>query len=86
VYGAYAIYKVFDQNGVIDWITKYHTENLAETMKAEKPWIEEAREFFGLVIVIGVLLINYIYLSRKKKAAEKVGFSSFYSNSPRPSK
>ncbi|HWB28648.1 MAG TPA: transmembrane 220 family protein [Chitinophagaceae bacterium] len=67
VYGAYALYKVFDANGLIDWITKDHMENIAGTMKAETPWVEETREFFGLVIVITVLLINHIYLSRRKK-------------------
>ena len=71
VYGAYAIYKVFDENGLIDWITKHHGENIAGTMKAETPWVEETREFFGLVIVMGVLLINYIYLARNKKAPQK---------------
>jgi hypothetical protein len=28
-------------------------------MKAEKPWIEESREFFGLVIILLVLGFNY---------------------------
>jgi hypothetical protein len=67
VYGAYALYKAFDENGLIDWIRKHHAQNIAETMKAETPWVEETREFFGLVIVITVLAINYIYLSRQKK-------------------
>ena len=57
----YAIYKVFDQNGLIDWVNIHHAENIAETMKAEKPWVEESREFFGLVIIISVLLTNYFY-------------------------
>src|SRR5215831_5155277 len=52
VYAVYALYKVFDANGLIDWLTKHNAENIAETMKAEKPWIEETREFFGLVICI----------------------------------
>ncbi len=65
VYAVYAVYKVFDQNGLIDWITKHNAENIAETMKAQKPWIEETREFFGLVILIVVLLINYLYAKRK---------------------
>jgi Transmembrane family 220, helix len=69
VYALYALYKVFDQNGLIDWMTKHHSENIAATMKAEKPWIEESREFFGLVILIGVLLIDYIYARRKMKRA-----------------
>ena len=67
VYAIYALYKVFDANGLIDWVTKHHAENIAETMKAEKPWIEESREFFGLVILIVVLLINYIYAKRAHK-------------------
>ncbi len=67
LYAAYAIYKFFDQNGVWDWITKHHEANIASTMKAEQPWIEETREFFGLVILIVVLLINYIYSKRRMK-------------------
>ncbi len=67
VYGLYAIYKIFDANGLIDWMTKHHAENIAETMKAEKPWIEESREFFGLIILIVVLLIDYFYAKRRLK-------------------
>ena len=69
VYAVYAAYKVFDQNGLIDWMTKHHAENIAETMKAEKPWIEETREFFGLVILIVVLLIDYVYAKKPKTKA-----------------
>ena len=65
VYAAYATYKIFDTNGLIDWITKHHAENIAETMKAEKPWIEETREFFGLLILIVILFIDYAYAKRK---------------------
>lgn len=65
IYSIYAVYKFFDENGVWDWITKYDAENIAGSMKATKPWIEETREFFGLVILIIVLLIDYFY-SRKK--------------------
>jgi len=36
-------------------------------MKAETPWVEETREFFGLVILIVVLLIDYAYARRKIK-------------------
>jgi len=83
VYGAYAVYKMFDENGVIDWIRKHHAQNIAETMKAETPWVEESREFFGLLIVIGVLLINYFYLSSIKKKKNNVAFGSFYDNTRR---
>ena len=67
VYATYAVYKFFDQNGVWDWMTKHHATNIAGTMKAEQPWIEETREFFGLVILIVVLLIDYLYSKRKAR-------------------
>src|SRR6478736_7392224 len=65
LYAVYALYKVFDANGLIDWLTKHDAQNIAETMKAGKPWIEESREFFGLVILIAVLLIDYFYAKRR---------------------
>lgn len=68
VFGGYAVYKIFDANGLVDWITKHNAENIAETMKAEKPWVEESREFFGLVIILIVMVIDHIYLLKKKKA------------------
>jgi len=67
VYAIYAIYKVFDKNGLLDWLNLHHAENIAETMKAQKPWIEESREFFGLVILIVVLLLNYFVAIKKPK-------------------
>ena len=58
-YSLYAVYKLLDQNGVIDWMRFHDAANIAATMKAEKPWIEESREFFGLAIILIVLFINY---------------------------
>ena len=66
IYVPYATYKFFAHNGVLDWAINHHGQNIAETMKASRPWIEEPREFFGLLILIGVLMINYIYAGRKK--------------------
>jgi len=59
VFGAYAIYKIFDANGIIDWIKFHNASSIATTMKAEQPWVEESREFFGLVIILVVMAINY---------------------------
>lgn len=69
VYAVYAVYKFFDENGVWDWITKHHAPGIADTMKAQQPWIEETREFFGLVILIVVLLVDFLYEKRKKHQA-----------------
>lgn len=66
VFAVYALYKIFATNGLIDWITEHNAENIAETMKAEKPWIEESREFFGLLILIVVLLLNYRYARKRQ--------------------
>jgi hypothetical protein len=67
VFSAYAIYKVFDQNGLLDWLTVHHAENIAGTMKATKPWIEESREFFGLAIIVIVLVVQYRFIRRNFK-------------------
>ncbi len=61
----YAIYLFFDKYGVLAWVTEHDAENIAGSMKASAPWIEETREFFGLLILISVLLLNYYY-SRKQ--------------------
>lgn len=66
VYIAYAIYLFFDKQGVLNWAEEHNAENIAQTMKATKPWIEETREFGGLLILIVVLLINMIWLRKIK--------------------
>ncbi|MCC6287491.1 MAG: transmembrane 220 family protein [Chitinophagaceae bacterium] len=65
VFTLYAIYKFVEKNGVWDWVTEHNAENIAATMKASTPWIEDTREFFGLAILIAVLLIDYFYAKRK---------------------
>lgn len=74
VYLVYATYLFFDKYGVMDWATNHNAENIAQTMKATKPWIEETREFFGLFILIIVLLVDYTYASQRieKKTRKKM--------------
>ena len=64
-YGIYAVYLFYTNDGVADWLNKHDAENIASSMKATKPWIEDTREFFGLCILIAVLLVNYFYARRK---------------------
>lgn len=66
IYLAYALYLFFDKSGVLNWALYHNRENIAETMKATKPWIEETREFFGLLIVISILSMNWIYYAINK--------------------
>ena len=65
VYSAYAGFKLFEPEGAWDWITKHRAQNIAGSMKAANPWIEETREFFALIILITVLLVDYFYARKK---------------------
>lgn len=67
VFGVYAGYLFVDKSGVLNWAEEHHAESLVHSMKATKPWIEETREFFGLLIVVIVMLVNMAWLGRKRK-------------------
>jgi len=60
--GFYLIYAVklfFVKDGVRDWIVKYNKPSIVESMQATKPYIEQTREFFGLLIISAALAMNY---------------------------
>jgi len=58
-YLVYAVRLFFAKDGVRDWIVKYNQPSIVESMQATKPYIENTREFFGLLIITGALAINY---------------------------
>lgn len=60
IYLLYAIRLFFIKDGVKDWIVKYHNPSLVESMQATKPYIEQTREFFGLLIISAALGLNYL--------------------------
>lgn len=64
----YAVRLMIDPNGVIAWFKEHDAENLVQSMKATKPWIEQTREFGGLLIILLVTSVNII---ANKKAATK---------------
>lgn len=66
-YIGYAIFLFFDKDGVLSWSTEHDSENIVQSMKATKPWIEETREFGGLLICIIALLVNMWHLRRNRK-------------------
>lgn len=70
-YAVYAVYLFFTDDGVADWMNQHNAENIAGSMKATKPWIEDTREFFGLCILSFVLLIDYFYAKRKGLLAKR---------------
>lgn len=65
IYLIYAVYLFYDKSGVLFWAKEQHAESLVESMKATKPWIEETREFFGLLILVVMLLLNMLNLRKK---------------------
>lgn len=67
-YAGYAVYLFFDKQGVLNWANEHNAESITQTMKATKPWIEETREFGGLLLLIIALLINMIWLRRQQRA------------------
>ena len=69
VYIGYAVILFFNHTGVMNWAEQHHAESIVQSMKATKPWIEEAREFGGLIIVSIVLLINMAWLRKSEKVS-----------------
>lgn len=66
LYGIYAFYLFLDKNGVWSWASEHAAESLVTTMKAEKPWIEETREFGGLLILMSAMVLNILRPGLKK--------------------
>ncbi len=67
IYISYAAYLLVTRDGVLSWANEHDAENIAASMQATKPWIEDTREFFGLLILIFALLINMIWLKKMNK-------------------
>lgn len=67
IYLSYATYLFFEPMGVLSWILDYQRENIAQEMAAGKPWIENTREFFGLLILSFALMMNLLSLKYRTK-------------------
>ena len=61
VYTAYAFYLFISPDGVLSWYIDHKAENITQSMKADKPWIEETREFFGLLILGSAVILNLLF-------------------------
>lgn len=48
----YAVWLFAAKDGVYAWFYDHQAENLVQSMKATKPWIEQTREFGGLLIIV----------------------------------
>ena len=61
----YGINLFIKSDGVASWFNDHNAESLVESMKATNPWIENTREFGGLLIISIVTSIN---IFKHKKA------------------
>lgn len=67
-YLTYAVVLFFIPDGVWTWVSDHGAENIAQGMKVTKPWIENTREFFGLIILAAVTALNLIQQRKKLKS------------------
>ncbi|HEY8398832.1 MAG TPA: transmembrane 220 family protein [Flavihumibacter sp.] len=65
IYAGYAIYLFIAPEGVISWVKEHEAESLVQSMKATKPWIEQSREFGGLLILLVSLALNWFITRRR---------------------
>lgn len=70
VYASYAAYLALGVNGVWSWWTEHGAESIVQGMKAEKPWIEETREFFGLLLLALAAGLNMFWFRKQKPATD----------------
>ena len=69
VYLPYALYNFVVEDGVLSWATEHNFDSLTQSMMATTPWIENTREFGGLITMIVVCAIN-LYASRHQVSNE----------------
>ncbi|MGK7391657.1 MAG: transmembrane 220 family protein [Candidatus Cyclobacteriaceae bacterium M2_1C_046] len=63
---ALALFSLIYIPGVITYFTEASPGELVESMQADKPYIEETREFFGLVLII--IIYAFLYSKNEKSA------------------
>lgn len=71
VYSSYAAYLAVDEDGVWSWWTEHEAESIVQGMKAGKPWIEETREFFGLLLLMLAASLNMFWFRKRKPARDE---------------
>jgi hypothetical protein len=54
--------------GVANWYSNHGAENIAQSMHAEKPYIEKTREFFGVLICLAAMVYLFIRAARRSDA------------------
>ncbi len=68
--GCYLVYSFFFYRGLLEWLAQDDKSVLFDDIaKMQHPYIEESREFLGLMICILVLIIHLVLSRRQKRAA-----------------
>lgn len=62
----YGFKLLFAKDGVVSWYQQHEAENLVQSMKATKPWIENTREFGGLIIIMISVIPNIIHQQKSR--------------------
>lgn len=63
----FIIYAGLHLPGAIEWFSKDSKSEIFGEMSRDKLYVEETREFFGLLICVTIFALNYWVLSRKKQ-------------------
>ena len=67
VYLALVVYYLIFKHGAVDWLQHHAAKDLVQSMKADKPWIEETREVLGLLILIAVLAVDWVVAVKRMR-------------------
>ena len=66
LYLAYGVYTLIYHPGVLEWLQSENKSDIFDDVKKmENLYIEESREFLGLMICIGVLIFYMVRSLRK---------------------
>ncbi len=68
IYVVCAVFLFFTDDGVWSWMMQHNFQTLTDSMKATEPWVENTKEFGGLLIAIIVMGFNVSILRLKTQA------------------
>lgn len=68
IYVGYAVFLFLTDDGVWSWMMQHNFQSLTGSMKAGEPWVENTREFGGLLIAIIVMCFNFVTLRLRERS------------------
>lgn len=55
--------------GMIEWVQAGQQSEIFGEMTGDRPYVEETREFFGLIIALATVVFNWVLHRRLRKSA-----------------